>query len=220
MKENLFKICLISSLFIFSYNVNATCNDEELNDWAEKVEIKYQVEEETDDYYPEFSYVLLNSSYNDKVVMKAIDNYSSEQYIVEYDEHYKTNAIGSYIHFEDKTYKIEFYGSESSLCPNELLRTIKYTVPSFNDNVYTEFCDDEKNKDNEICQMNAKDKLTTEEFNKKVEEIKKEEKENTFGGKVLKFISNYWYYIVIPFVLVTLIYLLKVYIFKKEQKKK
>lgn len=220
MKNKVYKLLLLFILFNISYNVKAVCNDSKLNEWAENVEIIYQVEEETEEYKPKFSYVLLNSSYNDQVVMKAIDSYSSDYYVVGYATHYKTNAIGSYIHFDDKTYKIEFYGSEDSLCPNELLRTIEYTVPSLNTNIYTEFCNDEKYKDSEICELNPKTKLTNEEFSKKVEEILENESQNSFFNKSIKYISNYWYYIIIPFILAFIVYSVKVYLFKKEQSHK
>lgn len=217
------KTCKIFFILIafsfFTINVNATCNDKDLNDWAEKVNIEFKEEKETKDYTPEFAYVLLMSPYNDKVNMEATDTYSEDFYKIEYDKYYKTNAIGSYVHFEEKTYTIRFYGNEKSSCNGELLREIEYKVPSYNNYSLSEFCQDDKYKDQDICKMNTDTaNVSVDEFEKKIEKIQKEDV--SLFMKIINGILRYWYYAIIPFVLVAGVYYYKVYLYKKEQKKK
>lgn len=222
MNNKISKLTLIFSLaFMFTLNVNAQCNDDELNNWAEKVNIEFKEEVETKDYNPEFAYVLLMSPYNDKITMKATDDYSDDFYTIEYDDYYKTNAIGSYVHFEEKTYTIRFYGNEKSTCNGELLREIEYKVPSYNQYALTDFCQQEENKNQDICKMNTDtSKITEEDFNKKADVIDEKNKETNIFEKIIKYIIKYWYYVVIPFVIVAAIYYYKVSAYKKEQDKK
>ena len=156
MNNKAFKIIfLIVTFSIFTFDVKAECKDDELNNWAEKVNIEFKEEVETKDYNPEFAYVLLMSPYNEKVTMQATDSYSEDFYNIDYDDYYKTNAIGSYVHFEEKSYTIRFYGNEKSSCNGELLREIEYKVPSYNQYALTDFCQQEENKNQDICKINT-----------------------------------------------------------------
>lgn len=222
MNNKTYKIFFMLIAFsFFTISVNATCNDKELNDWAEKVNIEFKEEKETKDYTPEFAYVLLMNPYNDKVNMEATDTYSEDFYKIEYDKYYKTNAIGSYVHFEEKTYTIRFYGNEKSSCNGELLREIEYKVPSYNQYALTDFCQDEENKDQDICKMNTDtSKITEEEFNKQADIIDNKTNNDNVFLTIVKYILKYWYYAVIPFVIVAGIYYYKVSVYKKEQDKK
>lgn len=222
MNNKISKLTLIFSLtFMFTLNVNAQCNDKELNDWAENVNIEFKEEKETENYTPDFAYVLLVNPYNEKARIEATDSYSEDFYHVDYDNYYKTNAIGSYVHFEEKTYTIRFYGNEKSSCNGELLREIEYKVPSYNQYALTDFCQQEENKNQDICKMNTDtSKITEEDFNKKADVIDEKNKETNIFEKIIKFIIKYWYYVVIPFAVVAGIYYYKVSAYKKEQDKK
>lgn len=221
MKYKMLKVFLILVFFyIFSFNIKASCNDSELNDWAEKVSIKFVQEEATEDYEPEVAYLLLIDSYNEKVNVKATDIYSDSYYDVEYDEEYKTQVIGSYIHFEEKKYTIKIYGNELSSCKGELLRTIEYSVPSYNLYMLTDFCQQDEYKNEDICRMNTDTSdITEEEFNEEATKIETINNQTTFD-KILDIILKYWYYAVIPFVVIACIYIYKVHKYKKEQDSK
>lgn len=222
MNNKAFKIIfLIVTFSIFTFDVKAECKDDELNNWAENVSIEFKEEVETKDYKPEFAYVLLMKPYNEKVTMQATDSYSEDFYNIDYDDYYKTNAIGSYVHFEEKSYTIRFYGNDKSSCKGELLREIEYKVPSYNQYSLTDFCQQDENKNQDICKMNTDtSKVTEKEFSEKADVIEKKNTKDNIFIKVLKYIGKYWYYAVIPFAVVAGIYYYKVSAYKKEQDKK
>ena len=74
MKNKLLKVSIFFPLiFMLTPNVNAECNDKELNDLAEKIEIKYskyEVKKGEDDLG--FAYVLTATPYNEKISMMLI----------------------------------------------------------------------------------------------------------------------------------------------------
>ncbi|UKI56972.1 MAG: hypothetical protein L6V81_06075 [Clostridium sp.] len=47
------------------------------------------------------------------------DSYSVVPYKVEYDSLYKSYALGSYVHLDEKAYTFTLYGDSDSACPNE-----------------------------------------------------------------------------------------------------
>lgn len=206
MKKGI-KIGLLIPILLVSSKVYAECNNSELNDWAEYVNIEYKDNLKSDDY----NYLLLVSPYNELVNVKVVLN--DKEYLIDYDNEYKTNVIGSNIHFDEKKYIIKFYGNEKSSCNNELLREIEYKVPGYNKYSDYEYC--QNNKDLDICKTNTDNKnLSDEEFNKK---IVKEEVENK---SILSFIKNYWYFVIVPIFVVAAIYYYKVYLLKKKENKK
>ena len=84
MNNKTFKIIfLIVTFSIFTFDVKAECKDDELNNWAEKVNIEFKEEVETKDYKPEFAYVLLMKPYNEQVTMQATDSYSEDFYNID-----------------------------------------------------------------------------------------------------------------------------------------
>lgn len=201
---------IILSLSLIGTNVYAACSDKELNDWAENVKITYKEEIKTESYNPEFKYVLLVSPYNEKVNVKV--KFDNNVYDIDYDEYYKTNAIGSYIHFDDKKYSIEFYGNDKSSCNGELLREIEYITPGYNKYKDYEYC--EANPDNDICKSDTKtSNITDEEFSNKTKTIEKD-------NSILSIIKEYWYFVVIPVLIVCCIYYYKVYLLKKKESRK
>lgn len=206
MKKGI-KIGLIIPILLISSKVYAECNNNELNDWAEKVSIEYKDNLKSGDY----NYLLLVSPYNELATVKVV--LDDKEYLIDYDSDYKTNVIGSNIHFDEKKYIIKFYGNEKSGCNNELLRELEYKVPGYNKYSDYEYCNNNKNL--EICKTNTDNKnLSDEEFNKKI--VKEEVEEKT----ILSFIKNYWCFVIVPIVIVAAIYYYKVYLLKKKENKK
>lgn len=226
MNNRVLKIFVIFlSSFIYLSNLSATCNDKDLNDWAEKVKIEFKEVDYAENSEPEaeydseteFAYILVTTPYNENVTVKAKDTYSDDFYDVGYDEESKSNAIGSSIHFEKKNYIIRFYGKGT--CDGELLREINYSVPSYNLYSDTEFCSQEKNKDEDICQrFKDTSNVTVEDFEDEVKKI--QESDTSTFNKVIKTILKYWYYAVLPFAIIGVIYCYKVQLLKRGQKKR
>ena len=102
-----------------------------------------------------------------------------------------------------------------------MLREIEYKVPSYNQYALTDFCQQEENKNQDICKINTDtSKVTEKEFSEKADTIEKENVNDSIFIKILKYIGKYWYYAVIPFVIVAAVYYYKVSAYKKEQDKK
>lgn len=230
MKKILLSIITISSMFLFTNNLLAVCNDDELNTWAEDVKIKltmydqYMTDENGQLYDKDgdnYAYILTIDPYREDVTVKATDSYDSKL-VYKYIAGYKTNAIGNYTNMKENNYTIKIYGSKDSKCPNELVKEIKYTVEPFNYFSKTEYC--EKYPEVDLCAV-FKDtsSVTEKEFNTIMEKYDKEhtpEEPVSTKDTILNYIREYGIYIVVPFLIITLIYIIKIEEYKKKEKKK
>lgn len=222
MKKIIFSILLI---VIFMPNVFAVCENNEINDWAEKVKVKFVNEEYREklifedgtiipEYVPKYDYVLSLDPMRDDVYMVVKDSISNKKTTIKNEgSDYYDKVIGSTVHFDEKKYTIEVFVKENAKeCAGEKVRTLTYSVPPYNMYTLTTYC--EENKDAEICES-YKDTsdITEEEF----EEItgtgdnKKEE------NKWVILLKEYWYTILVPFVVISIIYIIKIRKLKREQ---
>lgn len=214
----------ILCLFILNFKVAAKCEDEQLNSWAMSATIKY----EDDNGYTdsegniirekEFLYLLHLIPYYKGGKVMVNDTYSVSPYEVKYDDLYKSYALGSYVHMDEKTYTFTLYGDKDSACPNERLRVIEYKVPAYNPYSRTKYCLDNPKLD--ICKTNSNEMkdVSDREFVKTVDNLKEEErvKNMTFFEKALEFLKHNWYFIVAPIILVSAFYAIKIYLYKKK----
>lgn len=224
-------LLLFSLIMFFSLNdkVFATCDNEELNDYAQKVELLKvsDVYKSLEDFEArknsnvekEFYYYLVLNEAKKDLYLKVTDNLSEESYLVQYDEEYSNYLIGSYVHFKEKKYTVELYSSKNSpVCPGERLRTFSYSVPAYNEFSKTVYC--EENPNAEACEEDAKTEgMTLEEFKKKLAEEEAAAKEKTVWQKVWNAIKTYWFYVLIPIVLIGGFFAVKIYLFKKKEEK-
>ncbi len=231
--KNKLMLSLIFLLLLFSNKVYAKCNDEDLNDWAEEVNIifdeQYALDAYTDEngkevpaYIPEYSYLLyfnnMDEDIIDKIRVVANDNYSDKEYSVSLDEDYNNYVIGSYIHFKEKNYTIKIYSRDDIKdCNGELLRTIKYSVPSYNMYSNTSFC--EKNPSEDICiKFSDTSNITEEKFDEITKDITNQ-KDKTIIDKIVGTLLEYWYYVLIPIVAVSIYFIIKIKVYKKKVEK-
>jgi len=224
------KILLIVLLvFVFSMNVNAACTDQEIKDLVSQLRVGYAPDSDhemtsTDGtkYVREqrYAYLIYTYPYSEKLRITVKDSISNTTNYAEKSEYYDAFEYGSIIHYQPKTYTISVYGSESSACPNELISSLKYTVPAFNEYSMYSYCDE--NPDEDICSI-AYDtsKMTQKDFQKVVEETeerKKIENMSTFQ-KIFYYIGKYWYFVIIPILVVSAIYGLKIFKYKEKVRK-
>lgn len=101
-------------------------------------------------------------------------------------------------------------------CNNELMRTIKFTLPKYNIYSQHDFC---KNVDKEevyICDEWYQGELTPEIFDAKMKEYqdsleeqkKQENKVNTIFKQIINFLVNYYLYIIATIVLIVIVTIL------------
>lgn len=230
-KKILFIALFIACMFSFNIYVDALCNDSELTEWAVNTNIKfvnfnkYLVDEETGKEIHElgfeYAYILTLDNSRDDIVIKAITE-SGRNLEGVYVPGHKVYGLVDYNPKNGAKYKITIYGSDKSACPNEILKTINYEVEPFNFYHKTEEC--EKYPDAEVCKM-YKDtsKMSEEKFKNEIKEyIEKIEgkPKDSFFTKFMKFMANYGVFVLIPFMVVLVIYMIKIGKLKNKERKK
>src|SRR5574344_181925 len=134
MKKIKILFFFVLCMFDFNASIFAVCNDEELNDWAEKVKISLERDEAASYYVTdengestlyqhevEYYYKLLICEPRDDIYIKATDSENTKEYDATYSEYDNSFIVGSKIHFSTKNYVIKIYGSSNSSCSGELL---------------------------------------------------------------------------------------------------
>ncbi len=228
MKKS-FKILLcVFFAFAFCLKVNAECQDEELNEWATKVETVFKENTSTGIESSKYAYFLTitpqKGSHVDgdakfRIVVIDETGARADGEVLTLSDGSKIYAVGCYTNLEEETYTIEVYGSENSACANEKLKTLRYTVPRFNRMVKNAKC---VNNNSELCKTftNSTKDMTEQEFEKEIDKYIEEQEEPMTTSEILKLALSYGLYIIIPLVIISLIYVFRVKKYKKEERKK
>lgn len=224
-------ILFFIALFVFNIKVDALCYDEELNNWAVNVKIKhtdfdkYLIDEETGkeifDLGYDYSYILSLDTPREDVVMKATNNYD-ENLEAKYIPGHKLYGIVNYTAPDTIKYEITIYGGENSACPNEVLKRINYELEPFNYYHKTELCEDYPDAPYCAIYKDTSD-MTQEEFQQEMEQyIEKIEgaKPDPWYKVLLGIFTEYFIYILVPFVLIAAVYTLKIEKVKREERDK
>jgi len=209
--KKLISVFLLLFVSLFNYsNLDADCND--VKSEADKVE-RYIVNVNTRDYITvninignltENLYIVVLNDFNEEV--KTYHYSDANNGMVSFD----TVNVQESINYVVKVY------SEDNSCGIEPLKTISFKTSKFNPYSLNDVC--QNSYEIEMCDpfYDVED-MTLEDFNKEVGEIV-EELEKTFGEKVLEFISSYWLYVVVPFLIIVIIYGTKIFILKRGKK--
>lgn len=229
MKRVILLLLCFVLVFVFSDRVLAICNDAAINNWAENAKI-IAVEDQEMDIYDEsgellkthkknYHYLLLVYPYADLIYAKVKDSESKNEYIVKPDPDFKTVAIGSKIHSDKKKYTITIYAGSQTACPNEVLKTLTYVANPYNKYMTSDFCI--KNPGDEKCLFNSDAGTMTEsEFKDYTsKQIESNELENmSWIAKTWFYIKKYWYFVILPVILISIFYGILFYIEKKRVK--
>lgn len=221
---------LALALLIFIPKVSAACDDADLNDLAEKFSAGYvedseqKIELEDGSYQiykKEYAYIIAFLPYSDDLKVVVNDSISNKNQEAVFNKRRGTYIIGSNIHYKEKIYTVNVYGNEKSACPNQLLKTMSFTIPPFNEYSMYSYCED--NKDEDICTM-MKDtrNVTMTEYNSIVKENieKKKVDKMNFIQKVLYYISKYWIFVAVPVLLISAYYIITIIVYKKKVSKR
>ena len=227
MKRKLLIIFLFLCFFSFNIGVDALCYDNDLNDWATDLELEFidfdptLINEETGKdlgYTMNYAYILGLSKHRDDVVLKAVDD-NDNQNTWMYIPGHKIWGIPSYSKLYTVHYKLSVIGGEKSACPNEIIKTFEKSVEPFNLYYKTEKCQDYP--DAPLCAI-YKDTSNVSEQEFKIE-MEKYIIENvppkvSFFKKIINFVMDYLIYIIIPFVLISIVYVVKINNVKRKEK--
>ena len=206
------KIIMFVVTFIIGINVlNADCSDyEEIAIDITYGSVNYDSGEEV------VSQISINNIF-DGMYLEVRNNFNSDKDV------YKDDSIvdGS-VTFNTKTvlkkinYEIRVYTTDAS-CPNKVLRTIKVTTPKYNPHYTSDLCVGYYDKV-KYCDAfyDIKD-MDLDKFNKLVsEEISKIKVENM---TTLDYIKKYYLFALIPFLIISGIYITKIVLVKRRKKK-
>ena len=223
--KRVLKLIIVIISFLIVIDVKALCYDEELNEWAVEATVKFTEDTRVASPYAEttedlYAYFLSVTPEREDIKIIVTDGSGSKAEGKEYSE-VGIYGVGCYTNLEEETYTIEVYGGEKSACPNELLKTLRYTVPRFNRYIKTEYC--EEYPDHELCQTytNATKDMEEEEFKETLGKYDKEIKEKELtASKVFKIIIEYGIYILVPLLVISIIYIIKISKYKREEREK
>ncbi len=225
MKKYLLIITTIF-LFIFNIKVYALCDDIEL--LSKMDEFKIQVIEDKDMMVnmpnleqpvlekAQYAYVLSFTPYSSDYIIRVTVDGESE--FAKYTYKYNTYVIGSDIHYEPKKYIVEVFAAKGTACENERILARSYTVPAFNEFSASQYCDEHSDED--VCKINYDSSKMTEEDKenivKKAENEKKEQNMTTYD-KIMDFIKKSWLFVLIPVLIISLVYIVKISNYKKKE---
>ena len=226
-RKNIILILILFMLMVT--NVKAECKDEELNEYATKLEATFTLSSEVNEGKFGYAYFLSVTPLNEKIKIRVIDGegHKAEGQTFSYLENENSEktktfyGVGCYNNLEEETYIIEVYGSDSSKCKNELLKRLNYTVPRFNRYINRGIC--ATYPDHELCApyTNATKNMTQDTFDKilkNYDESMTPPKKGWFSD--IKDILKYLLYIIVPFVIITIVYVTKIKKYKKEERMK
>ncbi len=205
---------IVASLIAVNY-VNAECNDEDLNEWATKVEAKFTENTVMNSDISKYAYFLSITPYREDVRIVVADskgNKANGQFFKDVNLY----GVGAFTNLEEETYTIEVYGNKESKCDGQLLKKLSYTVPRFNRKVKDARC--VGNSDLELCKTftNSTKDMTEEQFNKEISKYIKEK--GSTVSDVISAIISYGLFIVLPILIVGIIYIRKIRQVKKEER--
>ncbi len=224
-------IILIFMFFAFSFNINALCFDEKLNNWAldvkiEQIEFDNQLPNELNNNRPlidsmNYAYILTLSKYRDDVVMKATNNFE-ENLEWMYIPGHKVWGIPNYNSKDRVEYDIKIYGAKNSDCSGEIIKTFKYNVEPFNFYLKTEYCEDYPEAPMCAVYKDTSD-VSEEEFKEIMQEYEKvhgPKKEKTYLDNIFDYIYQYAVFILVPFVFISIFYIIRIKRVQREEKDK
>ena len=209
-------LCLLM-IIVLTVNVKAECKSEELNEWATTAEVEFHEIKTLGLNSSKYAYVLSVAPERKDIRLVAYDGKkqkaTSKSLSISQEE--AVIGIGCYTNLEEETYTIEVYGATGGECENDLLKTMTYTVPRFNRYIKDRRCE---NNDSELCQTftNLTENMTEAEFDKAL----KQEINDTAGNDTFKTILKYSLFVVVPLAIVSIIYVIRIGKYQKEERDK
>jgi len=213
-------ICTLYGIIALSTGlgtINAKCNDDSINVLMEEVIVNSSGvlatgEEERDQVFlfieniPEDTYVIvINNTLNQKETIKEINDG-----IIQI-ETPNPNKIYDYT--------VKFYSS-SSVCENELIRSVNAKSLAYNSYYRGEYCRELRDEEEVFdgCNAFASKIYNDEIFNKELEEYMNKKPE-TMGNKILDLFYKYYYYALIPIALLFIYYSIRLALIRRRKKK-
>lgn len=149
-------------------------------------------------------YIVVLNDYNDEV--KTYHYSDTKDGLVSFE----TIDVNEKINYIVRVY------SEDTTCGIEPINTISFKTSSYNPYSLNDICDNDYNF--EMCNyFYDVENMTLDEFRKQVSKLIEEE-EKPFSKKLIEFMLKYGLYVLIPFVLIVMIFVIRIIIFKRGKK--
>ena len=213
--KSLMAICLV---MVLSINVDAVCNDTELNDFVEKLKIEFMYPEVQSEYA--YYFTLSEDKYKGEGIEKILYLEALDGAGIpgewKYQDTIKRYGVGGYTNLKEETYTLNVKAIAGK-CEGETLKHELYTIPQFNRYIQTSYC--EKYPEYDLCKRftNETNGMSDNEFATKMKEHEREIKnENT--NKFLSLVMKYYSYIlcvIVPVVIISIYFNMKINRFKK-----
>ena len=226
MKRIKYLIPILIMFIVVNVKAIDACTPEEMNrlrELANNVQFKteYELTDEEDDDNDEKTYIyyaarVINMNNDLKVLMKKSTDIEFQPVIVNDYIYSQSNDIEYFVSGEKVTFKI--YSHTTNLCTNELLKTVDVEFDYYNTWYYDNKENCKKYPDFKYCKEFMKTDKSDEEIDKLFNEYKKDTKGES-DSKILDFISNNKYVIIIVFAVI-IIGLAVVIILKRNKKEK
>ena len=219
MKKTIKIVLCLAMIFAFTSTIKAVCNNEDLNEWATRVQVDFIEIKDSGLNSSEFAYLLGVTPTRDDITLVVTDGKgdSAESKVYQKSSTETVIAVGCYTNTEEETYTVKVYGAEGSKCAKELLKTMKYTVPRYNRYVKDSKC---QNNNSEYCKTfsNSTKGMDSNQFAKALKGQGGSGEGGSIIKKIVSAILSYGLYVIIPLALVSVFYFVKIGKFKREER--
>lgn len=205
------KICMFLMLTILMSvgKLEASCNDSQMlaNDIEYSIFESYDyddVKSEVEFYgLSDELYLEVTNDYNDDVDVYTKDNFTDGVLVIQ------SKTVTEKINYSAKVYTTD------TSCSNKILRNINFSTNKYNIFVSNEVCNDRYDTI-KYCNpfYDVKDMSLTEFINLVNEEAAKLDVHYTFKD----YVKMYYLYVLIPFLVISIVYIVRIIIFKRRKK--
>lgn len=214
--KKLMILCFVLFSFFYSINLlNADCEDlisksKNVKVYKESIAPKsdkenptigVRIENITDDYY-----VKITNDVNDKEVTIKYSDTENGTYFFKSPNVYKNVKVN-----------VNLYSSNNNVCNStDSLVNFEVSTDVFNQYYYLNIC--QNNLDLDMCKpFQNNEELNKEEFVKKIEDDIRVRDMSIFE-RVWEFIKDYYLYALVPFILLSLIFIIRIVLLKRGKK--
>lgn len=221
MKKYCVLVLFFSIFFINISFLSADCEDV-MNDVNQVKVSKISRITDYDDllgegYESDFLIGITIDGLKENIRAEVTNDYNDEVISVRYED---TNEgyfeVSSPFIYKSVKMSVQFYSNDETCTSTDVIKRVEVETDIFNTFYYNKTC--RENRDLEVCGPHYNNfGSTTEDFKKMVEEMIIE-RDKTLTDKIIEFLKTYMWYIIIPVVLISVIFIISIILLKRRMK--